>query len=192
MMGTGQFFPGSPYTGGGVSGPGYGISFDPDNRLWVGNFGFASPVCAASPDGPRNNRVSLFRIDGKPLSPNRGFTAGRVSWPQGVVSDLKGDIWIANCGNSSVTVYPGGDPRKARNIPEDRLGLSKPFDIAIDGADTYDVDGGMTERAPQRDRVVGIAADVSVDPTLHATRPRASGAGSRSRSLRAAPARPAD
>lgn len=49
-----------------------------------------------------------------------------------MVSDQHGNIWIANCGNSSVTVYPKGDPRRARNIPQNRLGLSKPFGIAID------------------------------------------------------------
>ena len=46
---TGQFVPGSPYSGGGLSGAGFGISFDPKGRLWVSNFGFSSPVCAASP-----------------------------------------------------------------------------------------------------------------------------------------------
>jgi hypothetical protein len=129
---TGQTFPGSPYRGGGISGSGFGITFDPRGNLWVGNFGFSSPVCAASPRGPKSNSVSLFRPDGTPLSPRAGFTAGKVSWPQGVVSDQRGNIWIANCGNSSVTVYPNGDPAKARNIPHDRLGISKPFDIAID------------------------------------------------------------
>ncbi len=129
---TGQFFPGSPYQGGGISGAGYGITFDPQGRLWVGNFGFASPVCASSPQGPTNDSMSLFRPDGTALSPASGFTQGQISWPQGTVSDQKGNIWIANCGNSSVTIYPKGDPFEARNIPQGVLGLSKPFGIAID------------------------------------------------------------
>lgn len=168
---TGQSFPGSPYRGGGISGSGYGITFDPKGNLWVGNFGFASPVCAASPQGPKNNSVSLFSLDGTPLSPKAGFTAGKVSWPQGVVSDLHGNIWIANCGNSSVTVYPNGDPQRARNIPENRLGLSKPFAIAIDhrgfawvtGNDSNSVaiigDGQVRHVSGVFDRPMAIASD---------------------------------
>jgi sugar lactone lactonase YvrE len=56
----------------------------------------------------------------------------------GTVSDPQGNIWIANCGNDSITKYPLGDPTRAINIP---LGAVpppgnpaiKPFAIAIDG-----------------------------------------------------------
>ena len=88
----------------------------PKGRLWLGNFGFQSPVCAEGPNAASNNSVSLFRPDGKPLSPAKGFTAGRISWPQGTASDQRGNIWIANCGNDSVTIYPNGDPKRARNL----------------------------------------------------------------------------
>lgn len=66
---TGQTFPGSPYKGGGIEGEGFGITFDPKGRLWRGNFGFQSPVCAEGPDAASNNSVTLLRADGKPLSP---------------------------------------------------------------------------------------------------------------------------
>lgn len=79
--------------------------------------------------------MSKFAPDGRPLSPDAtptstgGFTEGSISWPQGTVSDRQGSIWIANCGNDSVTLYPNGDPSAARNLSG--LGLEKPFDIAI-------------------------------------------------------------
>jgi sugar lactone lactonase YvrE len=128
----GRYAPGSPYAGGGLSGAGFGISFDPDGNIWVSNFGFASPGCDKQ---PAHDSVSKFAPDGRPLSPDAtqtsggGFTEGSISWPQGTVSDREGSIWIANCGNDSVTLYPHGDPSSARNLSG--LGLEKPFDIAI-------------------------------------------------------------
>lgn len=142
---TGQTFPGSPYGGGGIEGVGFGITFDPNGRLWLGNFGFQSPVCAEGPDAASNDSVSLLRADGKPLSPAKGFTAGQISWPQGTASDQRGNIWIANCGNDSVTIYPNGDPKRARNLHGRSLGLDKPFDVAIDGRGRAWVTGNDSE-----------------------------------------------
>lgn len=126
---TGQYVPGSPWTGGGLSGAGYGIDMDPYGDVWVGNFGFAAPVPGCPQDQqPPHNSVSQFRPDGSAVSPDgTGYTAGGVSWAQGTVSDAQGNIWIANCGNDSVTVYPGGDPGQARQFTD--IGLSRPFDI---------------------------------------------------------------
>ena len=70
-----------------------------------------------------------------------------------MASDKKGNIWVANCGNDTVTLIPSGKPRQARNIAlpgglvhgggpydpqqlQDRFGtprpLIKPFGLAID------------------------------------------------------------
>jgi sugar lactone lactonase YvrE len=122
----GRYAPGSPHAGGGLSGAGFGITFDPDGNLWIGNFGFAAPGCD---DQPAHDSVSKFSPDGQPLSPGGGFSQGSISWPQGTVSDREGSIWIANCGNDSVTLYPNGDPSAARHLTG--LGIEKPFDIAI-------------------------------------------------------------
>lgn len=141
----GETFPGSPYFGGGLSGAGFGVTFDPRGNLWVGNFGFEAPACAdgtVPPDPARkipatHNSVSLFHPSGIPLSPRGGFTRGNIGWPQGTVSDREGNIWVANCGNDTVTLIPGGNPLLARNIPlpgattGDTPNL-KPFAISID------------------------------------------------------------
>jgi len=133
----GAIFPGSPYFGGGLSGAGYGISFDPGGDLWVGNFGFQDPPCANTPLKATNNSVSLFDPNGKAISPPGGYTTGAISWPQGTISDHLGNIFVANCGNDSVTEIPDGNPNQAFNIP---LGPTpspgqpqvKPFGIAAD------------------------------------------------------------
>jgi hypothetical protein len=134
---SGENFPHSPYFGGGLSGAGYGITLDPQNRVWVGNFGFEDPPCILLPRPAPHNSVSAFNPDGTPISPPSGFTNGSISWPQGTVSDREGNIWTANCGNDSVTKIPRGDHALAFNI---RLGSSqssgdpqiRPFGIAID------------------------------------------------------------
>lgn len=146
---TGQFVAGSPYTGGGVNGGGYGITLDPYGDVWVGNFGFASPGCTIQPP---HDSVSQFRGDGTPVSPDvTGWTGGDISWPQGTVSDAGGSIWMANCEGDSVTRIPGGDPTKAESIGD--LGLQKPFDIAFDG------DGNAYVTGTQSDNVAILSPD---------------------------------
>lgn len=133
----GTIFPGSPYFGGGLSGSGWGIGFDPGGDLWVGNFGFQDPPCADTRLAANSNSVSLFDSNGKAISPKGGYTNGSISWPQGALSDRSGNIWIANCGNDSVTEFPNGDPAQALNVPlgpppspgEPQI---KPFGIVID------------------------------------------------------------
>lgn len=163
----GEPFPGSPYFGGGLSGAGFGITLDPNGNVWVGNFGFEAPVCDGSiPPDPANkipathDSVSLFRPDGTPVSPPEGFTDGDIWWPQATESDNQGNIWVANCGNDTVTFIPDGEPSEARNItlpggqgaaghlrpvfPE-REPLIKPFDIAIGPSGRAWVTGNLAD-----------------------------------------------
>jgi len=152
---TGRGYPGSPYEGGGLNGAGFGVSFDPKGRLWVGNFGFEAKNCTTK--SPKNS-VSLFNANGEALSPDLqrasveikgktvevtkgGFEQGGIDQPQGVVSDREGNIWIANCGNSSVTRYVDGEPEVATNIGSGVTGLEAPFDIAVNAKGTAFVTG---------------------------------------------------
>ncbi len=139
----GENFPGSPYFGGGLSGAGWGITLTPNGRVWVGNFGFTTPNCPPPPA----NSVSVFRPNGTPLSPDTGFTAGPIDYPQGTMSDREGNIWIANCQADSVTVYPKGRPGKAFEIPipppANSSAAMKPFGIAIDHQSNSWVTGSL-------------------------------------------------
>jgi hypothetical protein len=119
------------YTGGGLSGAGFGITLDPSGDVWVGNFGFEAPLCADDPllAAPHDS-VSLFHPNGKPVSGPDGYTKGHIWWPQATMSDKEGNIWVANCGNDTVTMIPKGNPWKARNIALPKglgaLGIFKP------------------------------------------------------------------
>lgn len=174
---AGRYVAGSPYSGGGLDGAGFGITLDPHGNVWVGNFGFSSTGCQTP---PAHAGVSEFSSAGAPLSPAQtdtspgGFTAGGVSWPQGTVSDRLGDIWVANCGNNTVTRYAQGDPDAALSIGG--LGIEKPFDIAFNGRGQafvtgdgnsmvaiIDPDGQPAPGSPVSqaglDKPLGIAAD---------------------------------
>lgn len=183
----GESFDDSPYFGGGLSGAGFGISLDPRGNIWVGNFGFEAPACDGSlPPDPANkipathNSVSLFRPDGKPISGPEGFTRGHIWWPQGTVSDRKGNIWLANCGNDTVTVIPRGIPWRARNIPlpngQGEAGnlkvmlpyepLIKPFAIAIDPKGRAWVTGNRADWDGIKGDPAGLVYRISLDGTV--------------------------
>ncbi len=135
---SGRPAPGTPYFGGGLSGVGYGITLDPDGNVWVGNFGFQDPPCALIPAlAAPHNSVSKFDPRGNPISGDEGYTEGDIWWPQGTISDPQGNIWIANCGNDTVTMYPDGDPSAAVSIalgptPRPHDPQLKPFGLAPD------------------------------------------------------------
>ncbi len=120
---SGEPFLDVPYFGGGLSGAGFGITLDQRGSVWVGNYGFESPLCTVPPFPPDSKKipathdsVSLFLPNGTPISGPNGFTNGHIWWPQGMATDKSGDIWVGNCGNDTVTLIPGGNPSQARNF----------------------------------------------------------------------------
>jgi len=165
----GKSYPGSPYFGGGLSGVGYGITLDPRGNVWVGNFGFQDPPCALVPElAAKHDSVSAFRKDGVAISSAAGFTQGDVSWPQGTVSDRKGNIWVANCGNDSVTRYALGDPTRAINValgPTPAAGQPqiKPFGAVVDAQGNVWINGNRSNA------VYVISPDGTLIDTLGAT-----------------------
>jgi len=122
------YAPGRPmetFYGGGLNGAGFGIAFDPRLHLWIGNFGFTGSECAGPP--PTSDSVSEFLPNGRPLSHRRGWRNGPLSWPQGVKSDVEGNIWIASCGNDTLVQYPKGNHHQSRVIG---TGIVRAFDVA--------------------------------------------------------------
>ena len=146
---TGEVFPGAPYTGGGLSGAGFGCAIDPNGDIWVGNFGFFGLTCPCDLI-PAANSVSRFSSDGVPLSPPGGFTQGCITAAQATIPDQAGNIWIANQCGGTITLYRNGNPEDywIYFIADDQLcnppepcppcppfsGTGpKPFAIAVDG-----------------------------------------------------------
>ncbi|UFS59625.1 NHL repeat-containing protein [Subtercola endophyticus] len=165
------------FTGGGLSGAGYGVDIDPHTgNVWVANYGFAAPApgCPAA-DQPPHNSASLFTAAGSALSPATGYTQGGLNWPQGVAIDPNSSVWFANCNTDTVTIYPKGDPAAARTIPADQLNLTQPFDVVDNGrsmfvsgivndsVDTIGYDGSVLASSPgvnaAFDHPMGLAAD---------------------------------
>ncbi|MEO1059306.1 MAG: NHL repeat-containing protein, partial [Actinomycetota bacterium] len=115
------------FPGGGVDGVGYGITLDATGNIWVGNYGFAGEGCTV----PVSERtISEFTPNGMPVSPATGYDEGEINQPQGMGGDLEGNVWTANCGSNSVTVYPDGDQDRAANFPVP--GMVNPFGLAMD------------------------------------------------------------
>lgn len=148
------------YTGGGAVGAGYGIGIAPDTGdIWQGNYGFKGSTC---PGNLANNSVTQLASDGTAISPDAstfdkfgnpqdgGWTQGGIGWPQGTVSNVDGDIWIANCngatipaGQVDVTVYRDGDPYNFLAITDPDL--TKAFDVAFDSEGRAWVTGEVSD-----------------------------------------------
>jgi sugar lactone lactonase YvrE len=168
----GKNYPGAPYSGGGVYGVGFGIAMDEDENVWLGNFGFKGTGCKK--DG-FDESVSLFNSNGEAQSPDyHGYTDGNVNRVQGVATDEGNSVWFANCGNDTVTLYPGGDHTLAQNFAP--AGMKKPFAAAVDSdrnvwftSNTtnrvfkFDQDGNLLFRSARNTsglkRPMGVAVD---------------------------------
>ena len=123
--------PTSPVTGGGIVGQGFGLGFDPSGRLWSGNFGWGSTASMPTIDGTtQGGGVSLFDGTGTAISGSYGYP-GAVYRVQGIVSDNRGNIWIAGYGNNIVQVFPGGNPTSTYPVYKDPNN-TEPFDIRLD------------------------------------------------------------
>ncbi|HEX5870569.1 MAG TPA: hypothetical protein VFY65_09150 [Longimicrobium sp.] len=118
--------PTSPVLGGGLVGPGWGVTIAPSGNVWVGNFGWGDP----DTQYPVNGTVSEFDATGKPLSGDAGYGGGGLDRAQAVMADAQGNIWIASFGSGDIVVFPGGDPSRAQSLPSG----DSPFGIAFDAA----------------------------------------------------------
>lgn len=125
------FLPGTPvatFSGGGLDGSGFGITSDPRGHIWVSNFGFQGRLCAVP---PASDSVSEFDPDGAALSGDDGYTGG-ISWPQGIASDSRGNMYVGNCGNNSLSRLAAGRPDTPRTVA---TGITKAFGVTVDAAD---------------------------------------------------------
>ncbi|HEX6039317.1 hypothetical protein [Longimicrobium sp.] len=128
--------PRSPVTGGGLIGPGWGITIAPDGHVWVGNFGWGDPTEYYPVDGT----VSEFLPDGTPVSPDAGYGGG-TNRVQAIEADAAGNVWTANFAGGNVVVFPGGDSTQAIQGPAG----TNPFGVAFasDGTAWVSNSGGL-------------------------------------------------
>jgi hypothetical protein len=129
--------PGSPVTGGGIVGQGFGITRDVNGNIWGGNFGWGGVMPNPSGILGRQNKgsVSEFSPLGGPLSPNNppdrfnGFIEG-TDRLQGMAVNQFNDVWMASFANDSAVVFPKGNPERAV-VYYDGVNLT-PFGTAVD------------------------------------------------------------
>jgi hypothetical protein len=129
----------SPFTGGGLWGAGFGVDFDRDGNVWIGNFGWGGDEWDPKPSGS----VSKFTAEGQPLSPPEGYQDWIFKVQQTAV-DPSGNVWMASYGNNRVVVYPRGDhffPIMTEGLPNKFV----PFGIAIAADGTAWVTNSATE-----------------------------------------------
>jgi streptogramin lyase len=158
-------------TGGGIQGNWWGIAVDRRDRVWLSNYTGDDPNEFYSPEFVGGNAASLFTAEGQALSGPNGITAGPLQAPQGIAVDVNDNVWIANHGNNTVTLYPKGDPAQARVISGG--GLYAPFTIVTDAAGNAwvnngslhgDVAGSVTKISPSGQPTGPFAVDSMRSP----------------------------
>jgi hypothetical protein len=115
------------FRGGGLGGPGFGLTLDAHENVW--------------PTSWTGRTISEFDKTGKPLSPPDGWNfGGRLGTMQGIIATPNGDIWTNDLANAQVVRLPGGDPSKVQFLCQNTTGnplknpckLLAPFAIAVD------------------------------------------------------------
>jgi streptogramin lyase len=118
------------FTGGGIGGPGFGLTLDADDNVWVTSF--------------QAQTISKFDNSGKPLSPPGGWNFnGQLGQMQGIIAGPNGDIWALDTMKGQVVHFPNGDPAKGELLCQNKTGsplknpckLVAPFALAIDQKD---------------------------------------------------------
>ena len=96
------------------------------------------------------NTVNIYRAQGQAQAPIGVLTSG-ISSPQGIATDSSSNLYVANSGNNTVTVYPPGQTNPSVTYTN---GVGAPFDVKVGSDGTVYVanvfafsnnDGSVTE-----------------------------------------------
>jgi len=126
------------FTGGGLFGPGFGLTLDAQDRSWVTSF--------------QGDTISVFDNTGKPLSPPDGYNfRGQLGSMQGIIATPGGDIWALDMTKAQVVHFPKGDPTKGEVLCQNKSAnpldnpckLLAPFALAIDQQDRIWITSGF-------------------------------------------------
>ena len=128
------------FRGGGIAGPGFGLTLDAQDNAWATSF--------------TGQNITKFDKNGKPLSPPEGWNFNRqISQMQGIIATPSGDIWTLDLIKGQVVKLPQGDPSKAQFFCQNKTGdplknpckLIGPFALAIDQQDRIWVTNAITD-----------------------------------------------
>lgn len=134
--------PRSPLLGGGLLGGGFGVTIDPENRVWFGNFGWGADTIYNWPSPQGYGSLSVFSHAGRPLSGPLGIQGGPVR-AQALAIDPHGNLWITSFGNDRVYVFLGGNPAHAIYFQEQPGDGPFGLQIAGDGTAWVSNSGGL-------------------------------------------------
>ena len=118
------------FRGGGIAGPGFGLTLDAQDNAWPTSF--------------TGQNITKFDKNGKPLSPPEGWNFNRqISQMQGIIATPSGDIWALDLLKGQIVKLPQGDPSKVEFYCQNKTGdplknpchLVGPFALAIDQHD---------------------------------------------------------
>jgi len=118
------------FTGGGIFGPGFGLTLDAHDNVWVTSW--------------QGQTISLFDNTGKALSPPEGWNFnGKLGQMQGIIVAPNSDVWVIDAMKGQLVHFPKGDPAKGELLCQNPSGnplknpckLLAPFALAIDQKD---------------------------------------------------------
>ncbi len=116
---------GSATTMGAIS----GIAVDSSLNIYVSNCSNTSTNCSTG-----TSSILIFPNQSGNIAPKATITNASLSGPRGIGFDGSGNLWVANAGNASVTVFstPATTPTLKYQIQGAATGLQTPSDVIID------------------------------------------------------------
>jgi hypothetical protein len=114
----------------------YGLAIDKSDNIWVTH--------AGNGGGDDGSVIRFYGATSGSMGTFNTFTDGSISFPYAVAADPNGDIYIANSGSSSATIYNGAGGLLYPSVgASGNLNLS-PNQIALDAAQGFWLSGNDT------------------------------------------------
>jgi ligand-binding sensor domain-containing protein len=111
----------------------YGLAIDPSNNIWITN---------ANAPGGNGSVFKIFGVnDPATLGTSSGFVDGSYNVPYAIAADTNGNIYLANSGNSSVTVLNSSGTDIAPDLGASLNLVAFPLAVAIDSTHGFWLSG---------------------------------------------------
>ncbi len=111
----------------------FGLAIDPSNNIWVTNTNGGSGAGSVTEFHGVNNPNTL--------GTNSTYSDGSISYPYALAADTNGDIYIANSGTSSATVYNSTGGLVAASLGMSLDLADTPNAIALDASNGFWLSG---------------------------------------------------